>query len=530
MKRATLAAIVGALALAPATALAIDPFLTWTDHSNALTRTLNQTRSCPCPISRAIAMMYLAQFDAVNSILGVYEPYIIAYAAPPGASPEAAAIVAAHDVMLSVYPYRQGLLDTAMNDDLAQIPDGQAKTDGIAVGQAVALAMIAARTNDGADDVLVYQGDNTPGQWRPTFPDFRTGCHALWGNVTPFGLSSGDQFEPPTAPALDSEEYTNNWWEVYQHGSGASEAQSTLQREIAYFWANDQDGTSKPPGQLCDLTKIVSQMQGLSMVENARLFGLLGICMGDAGIACWQSKYGTANDVWRPISGIREADTDGNPETVADPDWLPLCYFSPNFPSYTSGHSTFGGSSSQLMRRYFGFDDYTWVQTTDDPHLDSGWTRTMHSFTQAETENMESRIWLGVHWRFDCEQGVQLGHKLADWAYDHYLLPIETLTSSVPDRRFPVKLMTIAPNPTEGDARLCFALQVPGTLGVGIYDATGRLVHSFTRQAEAGSTWVEWDGRGLDRRPVAPGAYFVRGSLNGQPVDVRSGGRFTIIR
>ncbi|MBK8232613.1 MAG: hypothetical protein IPK72_19040 [Candidatus Eisenbacteria bacterium] len=300
MKRVPLAMLAGALAIAPGQAFAIDPILTWTDHCSALTRTLNQTRGCPCPIARGVAMMYLAQFDAVNSIANVYEPYLIDYPAPAGASMEAAAIVAAHDVLLSIYPIRQGMLDSAMNADLAQVPDGQAKLDGIEVGHAVAANMIAARANDGSNFDPTYVGENTPGHWRPTYPDFRTGCHAAWGDVTPFGLASGDQFAPPPPPALDSPEYFEHWNEVRLYGSNQGDPQSTLQREIAFFWANDQDGTSKPPGQLCQLTKIVSQMQGLTLVENAWLFGLLGSAWATRG-----SPAGVRSTTLTSTSGVQ---------------------------------------------------------------------------------------------------------------------------------------------------------------------------------------------------------------------------------
>ncbi|MBK8232612.1 MAG: vanadium-dependent haloperoxidase [Candidatus Eisenbacteria bacterium] len=167
------------------------------------------------------------------------------------------------------------------------------------------------------------------------------------------------------------------------------------------------------------------------------------------------------------MTAIREADTDGNPLTQPDLDWTPLSFFTPNFPGYTSGHSTFGGSNSQLMRRFFGFDEITFDLQTEDPHLDAGWTRTIHSFTQAEEENRDSRIWLGVHFRFDCEQGVELGHHIADWAYDNYLRPIEPLTSSVIGRRNPVQLLTIAPNPTQGRRSSALPSRLRGRSGSG---------------------------------------------------------------
>lgn len=532
MKRVSLAATVGALALVPASANAFDPILHWTDTSNALIRSLNQTRACPCPISRGVAMMYLAMYDAVNSIDGTHEPYLVDLNAPPGASMEAAAVMAAHDVLLSIYPIRQGMLDNAMNADLALIPDGQSKTDGIAIGHAAAQAIIAARTGDGSSIDPTYGGENSIGHWHPTWPDFRTGCHSMWGHVTPFGLTAGNQFLPPAPPALTSQQYTDAFNEVKLYGSEYGDEANTYQREIAYFWANDQDGTSKPPGQLCDMFKIISQLQGLGTVENARLFAYLGMCLGDAGIACWDSKYDTDLDFWRPISGIREADADGNPNTLADPEWVPLCHFTPNFPAYTSGHSTFGGAASQLLRRYFGFDDFTWTQTTDDPHLDAGWTREMHSFTQAEVENHDSRIWLGVHWRFDCDAGVALGHHLADWAFDNYLRPVNggPGTSSVGPNGRVIELLTIAPNPTWGATQFRFALTEPGQLGVAIFDAQGRVVRTLDSRLANGSSWVAWDGMNTDRRPVAPGVYFVRGVLNGQPVDPSAGSRLVVLR
>jgi len=477
-------------------------------------------------------MMYLAMYDAVNSIDGTHEPYLIDYPAPAGASMEAAAVVAAHDVLLSIYPIRQSMLDNAMNADLALIPDGQSKSDGMTVGHAVAAAMVSARSNDGSSYDPVDAGQNVVGHWRPTWPDFRTGCHAAWGLVLPFGLTSGGQFLPPPPPALTSQEYTDNFNEVRLYGAEHGDEENTEQREIAYFWANDQDGTSKPPGQLAEMTKIVSQQQGLGMVENARLFALVGICIGDAAIACWDSKYDTDLDYWRPITGIREADTDGNPDTQPDPDWVPRSHFTPNFPSYTSGHTTFGGSVSQVLRRYFGFDEITWVQTTDDPHLDAGWTRVMHSFTQAEVENHDSRIWLGVHWRVDCDAAMELGHHIGDWAFDNYLRPRSggPGTSSVGKAGAHLQLLTIAPNPTQGPAQFRFALMEPGRLGLSIFDAQGRQVRNIESRDAVGSSWISWDGMDAERRPVAPGVYFVRGVLNGQTADPASGSRLIVLR
>jgi hypothetical protein len=201
---------------------------------------------------------------------------------------------------------------------------------------------------------------------------------------------------------LQSSEYAAQFNEVKTLGRFDSTVRTPEQTEIARFWATDLDGTSKPPGQLSTITKIVSELRGLDVVQNARLFALVALAMGDAAIVAWDAKYDTSRDLWRPESAITLASTDGNAATIQDDAWLPLSndpvngHFTPPFPAYISGHSTLGASHAAIMRRFFGSDNVTFTATTEDPNLPGG-QRSFNSFTEAARENARSRIHNGVH-------------------------------------------------------------------------------------------------------------------------------------
>ncbi|MGH3701941.1 MAG: vanadium-dependent haloperoxidase [Pseudonocardiaceae bacterium] len=226
------------------------------------------------------------------------------------------------------------------------------------------------------------------------------------------------------ADLLHSNLYANQVNEVKRLGQFDAEARGNRtpeQTKIALFWSNDVDGTYKPPGQQLDHTRIISQQRGLTLQQNARLFGLLGLALGDAAIASWDSKYDTQIDLWRPETAIQLAGTDNNPATTADPAWKPLLlnqagntHVSPCFPAYTSGHATFGGTWARVLQRYFGTDAITFTGTTDDPQA-RGMTRTFTSLRAAGEEDAISRIYLGVHYRFDADFGLSSGRSVADF-------------------------------------------------------------------------------------------------------------------
>ena len=200
-----------------------------------------------------------------------------------------------------------------------------------------------------------------PGNWRPTPPGFLPPVHPNWPQVTPFALASGAQFRPAGPPALTSAEYTRNFNEVKALGALNSAVRTADETKIARFWL-DGPGTATPPGHWNRIAQDVARAKGTTLAQNARLFALLNLAGADAGIACWDAKY--VYDFWRQITAIREADTDGNPDTVADPNWTPLVT-TPNHPSYPSGHATFSGAAATVLAAFFGTDDVAFTSTPD---------------------------------------------------------------------------------------------------------------------------------------------------------------------
>jgi len=393
----------------------------------------------PCPIARGAAMMHAAMYDAVNSIApATHKPYCVSVPAAATASIEAAIAYAARDTIVSVPAFAGGIAKfeaqfTTVIKGLA--PDADVD-GGEAVGRACAAAMIAKRVGDLADDTSPYTPGSQPGDWRPNPP--AAAANPNWPNVKPFCMPSGQSFRP-TRPGgyasktamLKSKEYAAQLNEVKLLGKDRPVGPADPTTEIAFFWANDLDGTYKPPGHLFEITRIVSEQRGLSLVENARLFALVALGMGDAGIVAWDSKYDTNLDLWRPDTAIRLANTDGNPSTTRDAGWTPLLknpatgdHFTPPFPAYVSGHATFGGVHAAIMRRFFGTDNVTFTATTDDPNLPAGTTRTFNSFTEAALENARSRVYLGVHFQWDGDNGFHSGDALGEFIFDNVLTAI----------------------------------------------------------------------------------------------------------
>lgn len=449
---------IGALsAVALAATAGADVVIDWNTTYLDVTRL---TGGAPCPISRAGPMLNLAMFDAVNAIdrannpASGYTPYQQGLAAAPaGASREAAAASAAYTVMSQLHASDAAslaLIEARYNAQLAAIPDSPSKIAGLNYGASVAHGLLAQRQNDGYDGDPSYTPGGNAGDWRVT-PDgpFVQPFTPHWGNVTPWGIQSGDQFRPTRLTdfgsmqnLLASPEYAEQINggpgvpSVKELGARNSTTRTADQTEAAWFWANDRDGTSKPPGQLIQITQTVSEQQNLSLSENARLFGLVGLALGDACIAAWDSKYNTPIDLWRPIDAIRETLDDGNPLTTADDQWLPLNDFTPPFPAYVSGHATFGATHAAIMAAFFGTDEMTFTIGSDEfaanPALGYApdTTRTFHRFSDAAWENAMSRVWLGVHFYWDSLDGYTLGYQVGDHIYANWLRPIPSPAGS----------------------------------------------------------------------------------------------------
>ncbi|MDG4784194.1 vanadium-dependent haloperoxidase [Micromonospora sp. WMMD961] len=414
-----------------------DHVLYWND---VLLRTFRQVGGAPGPLARAGAMMHGAMYDAANSALCatgadrcIGQAYRIKVTPTAGITPDLATAIdhAAYDTLRSVYPSINFSADlTAAQEG---IPNSAARTEGQRMGVASAQAMISFRAGDGAPDTSTYVDGTVPGQWR------RTGsgepATPSWGLTRPFTMTSNTQFRPGPpagyssyATLLASPQYAAQVNEVKSFGAASGSARNADQTQAAWFWANDLDGTYKPPGQLFAHTRIVSAAAQLNQAGNARLFALVGITMADAAVVSWDTKYQTSVDLWRPETAIKLAGSDYRDDTAADPNWKPLSAdrnnvsFSPPFPAYTSGHATFGAAWAGAMKGFFGADAFRFIGTTEDPHA-VGVTRTFTSFSLAAVENARSRIYLGVHYQFDADAGLSSGTALANYVAGNFLRP-----------------------------------------------------------------------------------------------------------
>ena len=414
----------------------------------------------PCRASRAEAIVHIAIFEAVNAIKGGYQSYAGVGPAPAGTSLRAAVAQAAHDTLVALWPSQSAIFDARLATELAAVADGTAKTQGIALGANCATAILFLRSNDNmpvGEPVLGvdYNPGNAAGEWRQDpIAQQPVALGALWGEMTPFVMNSVVQFRLPPPPPIDSVEYAQAYNEVKAVGGDGITTPTTRtadQTHAANFWA--YDGTPSlcaPPRLYNQITVHIADQRGTtSVVEFARVLALVNTAMADAGIAAWDSKY--FYKYWRPVTGIREADVgtgpsgtgDNNPLTTGDATYVPLCApasnqnpgtnFTPPFPAYPSGHATFGGALFQILRRVYGTDnipftfvsdEYNGVTTDATGAVRPLLPRTFANLSEAEEENGQSRIYLGIHWSFDKTGGIQQGNNVANYVYDHAFQPL----------------------------------------------------------------------------------------------------------
>jgi hypothetical protein len=442
-------------------ARAEDPILEWNAvmiEANAVDCAQTaQQQPGPILVARAFAMTSAAMYDAVNSIETIGAPYLTVAPNAAGASVDAAVAQAAHDVLVSLYSAQTVAFDTALIDTLARVPDGPNKDQGIAVGQYVAAQMINNRANDGAAnlDNPPYVPINALGFHNvdPTNPNQGFyGCQTA--SLTPFTMASVAQFLPSAldddsiggrAAFLLSDKYTAAYAEVYSLGGdgiNSPTSRTPEQTQIAMFWGYDaRPGIGKPERLYNQIVRVLAVQENNTVEQNARLFALVNLAMADGGISCWVRKY--ADSMWRPILGVRNAAATGNPNTPGDPNWTPLgaqssnprpgeINFTPNFPSYTSGHATFGAAMFRILERFYGTDDITFTVISDefngitrgtDGQVRPIVARTFHHFSDAAFENGQSRVYLGIHWAFDRDDGIACGKSVADYVFDNLLQP-----------------------------------------------------------------------------------------------------------
>ena len=404
----------------------------------------------PGRASRAMAIVHIAMFEAINSIVGGYKSYLGLPRATGNIS--AAIATAAHDTLVVLYPSQVNRINHQLNSDLIEIPDSIEKFQGIEIGKRAAQSILAIRENDGSQHSeprmnIEFFPSKEPGKWREDpVSHLQVALGAHWGEVKPFVLRTAKQFRVMPPPSMKSQQYIDAFYEVLSLG-GDGVTTSTLRTDdqtvAAIYWA--YDGTPSlcaPPRLYNQIAVRIANKMGSNMIETARLLALVNVAMADSGIAIWESKF--YYQVWRPVCGVRESDIgtgptgrgDDNSSTHGDSNFMPLGApasnlngpnFTPPFPAYPSGHAGFGGALFQILRRFYKTDKISFTFVSDEFN---GFTkdnngnkrplipRDFESLSQAEEENGQSRIYLGIHWSFDKTEGIKQGRKVADYVYN----------------------------------------------------------------------------------------------------------------
>lgn len=425
-----------------------DPILAWNRvmlDANAIDSTLSPSDNPgPTFCSRAFAIVSVAMYDACIAVHGKYEPYLTEAPGYSQADMRAAIGTAAYITLKALYPQQAARFDPLYDEWLARIRPGTGRDLGIQLGQIVAAGILDARGGDGANAEMTYFPGIGPGYHQADPINPGQGFHApLWGLVDPFVIGDVEDFLSPPPPALSSFEYAAAYQEVMTlGGENADTLRTAKQTETGIFWAYDgSPGLGTPPRLYNQIVRVIARDRENSTADNARLFALLNLAMADAAIQCWAAKY--TYEFWRPIVAIRAGDDDLNDLTPGDPEWTPLGApytngpigapnFTPPFPAYTSGHATFGAASLWVVARFYGTDrirfefmsdEFNGINRNQDGTVRPMVVRKYNRLSDAILENALSRIYLGIHWRFDAEQGIASGMDIADYVFEHALRP-----------------------------------------------------------------------------------------------------------
>lgn len=411
----------------------------------------------PARASRAFAIVHIAVFDALNAVRRRYPSYTGMSPAPSGASGDAAIAQAAHDALAAMYPSQAHVIDEVLKHDLARIPSTRAKLDGIETGRRAAAAILALRASDGGARREPIVGvdffpDLAPGKWRPDpVSNNPTALGAYWGEVHPFVVPDAETFRPPPPPALTSDEYTQAFNEVKRlGGDGVTTPTERTPRQtlIGIFWGYDGAAmVGTRPRQYNQVAVTIARTRTSDALEMARLLAMVNVAIADSCMVAWHDKWHW--QFWRPVTAVREASPgsgpggrgDGNPATRGDPAWTPLGSpatnlpgvpnFTPPFPSYPSGHAVLGSAMFQVLRMFYGTDRLPFDYVSDElnginrdnkGHVRPRWPRHFGSLTEAEQDNAISRLYLGVHFRFDLTNGMTLGRRVGYYVFKRGLV------------------------------------------------------------------------------------------------------------
>jgi len=393
----------------------VNPVVQW---NRALLLILRTPGAQPATVhpTRSFAIMHAAIYDAVNAIDRTHRPYLVRLSGVPrGASQEAAAAAAAHEILVALYPAFKTALDAQLQQSLAQIPDGNDKAEGITVGKAVADQLLALRSNDGSNaKPIPYVFGTAPGDYQSTPPNFPTQPQFThWSRVTPFALERASQFRPGPPPALASDAYGDAFNQIKSLGIANSTTATSDEALTGRFW----NGAIQ--NYWNEISQTVSVAHSLTTAQNARLFALLNLSFADDVIAFYDAKY--TYNFWRPVTAIRAADPGINPETLADPNWLPEVGKTAPDPSYPGAHAVISAAGAEVLVSFFERGSCDFNVTSE---VLPGVERAFTSFSAAAEEATLSRIFGGQHFRFDLTTGQRLGRDVADFVLDNFLTPV----------------------------------------------------------------------------------------------------------
>jgi hypothetical protein len=422
LTRFSLAVTAAVFALASPALARADAVTDW--NTTASTAIVTNAGQPPAVSALSYAIVQGAVYDAVNAIAGGYQPYLARPDANPWDSKEAAAATAAFKMLAWLFPGQLVALQSTYDAYIAALPDEPdgSRAGGVAVGEEAAAAMIAARTNDGRGGGPGTLVGTVPGVWRPTIPFFAQDPAPWVGEVRPFLLPDAEMVRSDGPNALSSAAYAEDLNEVKQMGSRNSTARTDDQTEAAIWWQGN--------GAFWNgVTRGISAERGLDIVQNARLFAMEDLAAADGFIGCYKDKYYWK--FWRPVTAIREADTDGNPATEADPNWTPLFdpstpqfgttpLSTPPFPDHPSAHSCASSAIVHSMQEFFGTDKVGFSSLSPRTRT----TRSFERLSDALKEVIDARVWGGIHFRTADVQGSVLGKKVAHWERMHYFQPV----------------------------------------------------------------------------------------------------------
>ena len=393
----------------------INPVVQW----NRILLVIVRTPGAQSPTNhatRSFALMHSAIYDAVNSIEKTNEPYLVRLnGVPRHASQEAAAAAAAHEVLIALYPAFQSVLDADLQQSLTQIPAGKDTDEGILIGRTVADRILTLRSNDGATaQPIPYVFGSAPGDYQSTPPNFPPQPQFThWSHVTPFALQHANQFRPGPPPALTSVTYSAALNEIKSLGIANSTTATADEAFTGRFWNGAiQDYWN-------EITQTAALDHDLTTGQSARLFALLNLALADGVIAFYDAKY--TYNLWRPVTAIRAADSDNNPDTIPDANWLPEVGKTAPDPSYPGAHAVLSAAGSEVLIFFFGQDHFEFNVTSE---VLPGVERSFTSLSAAAEEATLSRIFAGQHFRFDLTAGQRLGRDVANFVTDNFLTPL----------------------------------------------------------------------------------------------------------